>query len=135
MKSQVRILPPESGYIVSWPEPDVVEIDVCESDDIYRRVTCRVFGMNGPEPRGATLASADRTRTRGEELTLTKTLKFIFMELPPNFLVPPRFKKYGRTVVRVILPDGSDIADVLVDEGYAVPYFMGLGKPEPLSRK
>lgn len=135
MKPQVKTSSPQTGYVVTWVEPDVVEIDVRESADVYRRVICRVFGMNGPDPKGATQASADRTRTRAESLTEGKTLTFVFMELPESFLIPPRFKKFGRTLVRIQLPDGEDLSEILVDEGYAVPYFMGLGKPRSMPRK
>jgi hypothetical protein len=122
MKTTVKTSPPRAGYVVAWVEADVVEIDVQEGPDVYRRQACRVFGMNA-------MASADRTQARAAALTNGQPLQLIFLELPPSFLIPSRFKKYGRTVVRLLLPDGRDVAEVLIAEGYAVPYYMGLGKP------
>jgi endonuclease YncB( thermonuclease family) len=124
----------ETGYVVQWVEGDVIEIDVAEGEDIYRRLICRVFGMNAPDSNGVTRDAALRAKERASNLTQDQTLKFIFLELPPTFLVPPRFKKYGRTMVRVFLPAGTEVSDILIEEGMAVPYFMGIGKqPNPLS--
>lgn len=132
-RANVQMSNVETGYVVQWIEGDVIEIDVAESPDIYRRVTCRVFGMNAPEPRGVTAEAALRAQERANSLTLDQTLKFVFLELPASFLIPPRFKKYGRTMVRIFLADGSEIADILIEQGLAVPYFMGIGKqPNPL---
>jgi endonuclease YncB( thermonuclease family) len=124
----------ETGYVVRWIEADVVEVDVLEQENIYRRLSCRVFGMNAPEPRGVTEEVAARAKEHVASLTKDKTLSFIFLHLPDNFLVPPRFKKYGRTMIRIFLPDGAELAETMVESGLAVPYFMGIGKqPKPPS--
>lgn len=132
-KTKVVASQVEMGYVASWIEADIAELDVEEEEGIYRRVTCRVFGMNAPEPHGITEESASRARARVGQLTQGKTLRFVFLSLPESFLIPPRFKKYGRTMVRIFLEDGSELATQLVDEGLAVPFFMGIGKqPNPL---
>lgn len=132
-KSKVVVSQVETGYVASWIEADIAEIDIYEEEGVYRRLTCRVFGMNAPEPHGTTEESAGRARDRVSQLTQGKTLKFVFLYLPESFLIPPRFKKYGRTMVRVFLDDGSELATQLVEEGLAVPYYMGIGRqPNPL---
>ncbi len=89
--------------------------------------------MNAPESRGITGEAAQRAKERAALITKDRTLQFMFLVLPDSFLIPPRFKKYGRTMVRVFFGDGSEVAELLIEEGMAVPYFMGLGKqPNPL---
>lgn len=67
-----------------------------------------------------------------EGLADQERLHLLFLTLPAHFLLPPRFKHYGRTLVRVFLTDGTELADVVIAEGLAVPYYSGIGRqPNP----
>jgi endonuclease YncB( thermonuclease family) len=131
--SDIRI---EQGYCARWLAGDIVEIDIAEGDEVYRRSIHRVFGMNAPEPSGTTLDVGLQCQRRAEEITRGKTLRFAFVVVPDAFLLPPRFKQYGRHLVRIFFDDNVDFAEQMIEEGLAVPYFMGMGKqPNPLTAK
>ncbi len=120
----------EIGYCVRWLAGDIVEVDIREHDDVYRRSVHRLFGANTPEPSGWTQTIAEHARQQALELTEGKTLRFCFLDLPAHFMIPPRFKPYGRRMVRVFFPDGAELADRLIEAGVAVPHYMGMG-PQP----
>lgn len=122
----------EMGYVVRWIAGDIVEVDVLEREGIYRRSIHRIFGMNAPEPNGSTREIGLRARERMAELTQAKDLRLQFIHIPETFLLPPRFKQYGRVLVRLFFENGVELADLAIQEGLAVPYYMGLGPmPNP----
>ncbi len=123
----------EEGYAWRWLAGDVVEIDVFESEGIYRRSTHRLYGMNAPHPGGMTRDMAEKARERMEDLTRGRNLRFCYVDIPERHLLAPCFRKYGRRLVRVFFEDGTELCEIAIAEGLGVPHYMGLGRrPNPL---
>ncbi len=101
--------------IVRHVDADSSEIDVDAGFDLSIRMTARWFGIDAPERH--TVAGKAAT-ARVNEL------------LPPGSVclfqaVKGKKEKYGRYLGTFLLHDGTDVNQLLVEEGHAVPYDGG----------
>lgn len=80
--------------------------------DVHKRVRFRLYGINCPEKSGATAKA-------GREAREQTVMRILGRVVTVQCL---KFDKYGRSVAKVTLPDGSDLTTVLLAEGFGVPY-------------
>lgn len=101
---------------------DSIEVRATIWPDLTASTQIRVAGVDAPELRrpqcDAERALAERARDRTAALTDNGVV-----------LVDPRLGKFaGRVVAQVILPDGRNLADVLIAEGLGRAYDGGRRK-------
>lgn len=77
-------------------------------------VPCRLYGIDTPELRGPTYEAGAAAK-----MALRKKLERVNWQI---VIVSHGLGKYGRSICTLFTPDGDDINQQLVDEGYAVEY-------------
>ena len=93
---------------------DTVTLEIDVGLSALRRVTVRLARVNTPELKDAGGAAA---RNRVMELLAGQVLEVT--------TIKDRTEKYGRYLAEIILGDGRNLSDVLVEEGHAWPYAGG----------
>lgn len=83
--------------------------------EIFRLVRFRLYGINCPESRGATKVAGLVARAKTAELILARTVVIQCL----------KYDKYGRSVAKVTLADGSDLTQCLLALGQGVPFMAG----------
>lgn len=78
----------------------------------YRKIRVRVEGINTPETKGEEKPEGLRAKLRAEQL----------IEMLDVIIQSKKKDSFGRWISRVWLSDGRDFAQVMLDEGFAVPY-------------
>jgi micrococcal nuclease len=109
------------GHVRRVHDGDTVELDVDLGMDITRHLPrARLDGLDAPELRTeAGIRSYVALRALAEGVTLTvHTIKL-------KTLDKERTEKYGRYLVRLVLPSGVDVNAWLIEQGYARPYTGG----------
>lgn len=80
--------------------------------EVHKRVRFRLYGVNCPEKTGLTRAAGEAAREA--------TLRLIGGKIVTVQCL--KFDKYGRSVARVTIHDGRDLATVLIADGHGVPF-------------
>ena len=106
------VFPPISG------EHLIVVRRVVDGDTLYFSWmiddVARLQGINAPE-------------VRGKDKTAGLAAKDFLMQLLPETPVLAQAMgrdKYGRTLLKIMLPDGRIVNDVLIESGHATPYMV-----------
>ena len=115
--------PPRNGLIKGEYFPEPHEIFVIDGDTISfndRRI--RLQGFDAPEIRDAEcdreLDAGQRAKDRLRELIDTQPIRLELLKA---------YDKYGRDLGRLFL-DGTDVRDILTEEGLAQIYQWGVDK-------
>ena len=77
---------------------------------------CRLSGVDTPEVRGATREQGIAARDFLRELLARPENTYFLVRTDKD-----RKEKYGRYLVTLILPDGTNVNQALLDAGHAVP--------------
>lgn len=92
---------------------DTFDVEVrCFNVTISARI--RLYGVNAPEIKGESRPEGLRAKEFVAELIEGKD---VLLDV-----VQDRREKYGRVLSRVILEDGRDLSELLLDEGLAVVF-------------
>ena len=75
----------------------------------------RLFGINAPELKGKTKTEGIKSRDKLTELILNKQIKIQ--------TIKDKKEKYGRILGKIWI-DETLVNDVLITEGFAVPYML-----------
>lgn len=102
--------PPRSGdaLVLPWRVIDGDTLEMC----LLLRETFRLYGINTPETRGPERERALRAAARIRELVGTAPITATLHGLD----------KFGRRLVTLYSPDGTNINGQLILEGLAAPY-------------
>jgi micrococcal nuclease len=93
---------------------DTVTLEIDVGLSTIRRVTVRLARVNAPELKhDGGIHARDRVR------------ELLFEEVLEVTTIKDRTEKYGRYLAEIILSDGRNLSDVLVEEGHAWPYAGG----------
>lgn len=101
-----------NAFVGDVIDGDTIELTVDLGFHLQHTIRCRIRNMNAPE-------------TRGPERELGKICKdYLERELIAEDVLVRTFKadSFGRYLVDVQLPDGRDLATVMIQLGYAVPW-------------
>lgn len=99
---------------------DTVHAQVDLGMDVYMNTTLRLAHINAPEnstPEGQAATA-----------TLRKMLGWSIVDVPPPVTIQTikdHKEKYGRYLAVIILADGTNLNQYMVDSGNAVPYEGG----------
>lgn len=104
-----------NARVVSVYDGDTVRADVDVGFSfVSKNMQLRLFGINAPEMTGTTKVQGTRSRDALREMVLNI-----------NVVVRTyrdRTEKYGRYLATILLLDGTNVNEWLVDQGYAVTY-------------
>jgi len=95
-------------------DADTIKVGVDLGFGIYFNMgSCRLYGINAPEVRGD-------ERERG--IAARDYVRNILMPLDKFVIRSHKHAKgkYGRYLIEVILPDGRNLNEMLVENGYAI---------------
>lgn len=103
------------GVVTNIVDGDTVDIDIKIAIDLKYLRRCRLLGLNCPElhkdgqrEQGASAKEFTSQRLLNQKVTITLT----------------KADAFGRWLVNIILPNGTDFNKELIASGHAVPYYM-----------
>jgi endonuclease YncB( thermonuclease family) len=118
-QAQAAEWPAYAGTVVSVHDGDTLTVEARIWPGVVARDAVRVQGLDTPELRGKCPAERQAAQ-QAKELTA----RLAPTGGPVTLQVKGR-DKYGRLLARVVLPDGRDLAAVLIEAGLARPYDGG----------
>lgn len=98
------------AVVVKVVDGDTIRLNLDLGLHIWRTDNCRIGGINAPE-MNTEAGQVAATAARGL--------------LPPGaavMFVSKQLDKYGRPLGQLLLADGIDFAEWMLDHGHAVPY-------------
>jgi endonuclease YncB( thermonuclease family) len=101
----------------------VFQVPLWHEPELTLKEPFRVFGINAPE-----MHSANPNEKKAAEAALA----FLSTLLPADYQVTVTSQgrdKYGRGLVSITLPDGSDVSKLMIDSGHALPWDGHGAKP------
>lgn len=105
--------------ILGWHDGDTAEVDVDLGCRVHWHGPLRAAGYNAPELSGATKA-AGRAATEAVKVLAPPGLVIYLNSLA--FEHGSNTDHFGRLLAAVTLPDGEDLAALMINSGHAVPY-------------
>ena len=118
LKKLPRFLPKiEKGLCIDVYDGDTITV-AAKLDNTLFKFSVRVLGVDTPEMKGKSEAekkAAHRARDFVKSLVLNKVV----------FLRNHVREKYGRVCASVILEDGRDLSEILIQQKHGVPYGGG----------
>lgn len=103
--------------VVEWRDGDTLVVDVDLGFRLTARLAVRLAGIDTPETLGKTKAAGLAAKAFAESLAPPGTLVLVRSHKPTR----PE-EKYGRWLAEVTLPEGEDLAGLLVAAGHARIY-------------
>ena len=108
--------------VVRVLDGDTIEIDIDLGFSLTARQRVRLFGINAPEIHSSNQAEKDAGM---------KSVAFLRSLLPVGIVVDAKTvkdeDKFGRFLASILLPDGRDVATVMLSVGLVKPW-DGTGK-------
>jgi micrococcal nuclease len=106
-----------NAYVTEVYDGDTITVDIDLGFGIkITNQKIRLFGINAPELKGKTKAEGIKSRDKLTELVLNKQIKIQ--------TIKDKKEKYGRILGKIWI-DETLVNDVLITEGFAVPYMLG----------
>lgn len=91
--------------LVKVVDGDTIDLRIDLGFDVFKKVRCRLARVNAPEM--GTQEGKDFKKLVVDKLTITK----------PTILNSIEYDKYGRSVAEVILEDGVNFSNYLLNQG------------------
>lgn len=111
-----------TGIVTAVYDGDTLRIDIDLGFHIRKlNESFRLYGINAPEMKGATLEAGKKARDALREHVLGQMITFRSIK--------DEQEKYGRYLAIIYDPDGVNMNDWLVHQGLAVPYMTTKDKP------
>ena len=105
-----------SAFVTEVYDGDTITVDIDLGFGIkLTDQKIRLFGINAPELKGKTKTEGIKSRDKLTELVLNKQIKIQ--------TIKDKKEKYGRILGKIWI-DETLINDVLITEGFAVPYML-----------
>lgn len=105
-----------SAFVTEVYDGDTITVDIDLGFGIkLTDQKIRLFGINAPELKGKTKTEGIKSRDKLTELVLNKQIKIQ--------TIKDKKEKYGRILGKLWI-DETLINDVLITEGFAVPYML-----------
>lgn len=100
--------------VVRVVDGDTYELLIDLGFNILLKRNCRLYGVNTAEIHG---------EERPKGLQVKKFVIDLIEGKDITILSPAKDDKYGRVLAKIVLPDGTDLAETLLAEGMAKEYF------------
>lgn len=105
--------------VLRWVDGDTAKVDVDLGVRVHWHGSLRCAGYNAPEVTGSTAMAGAAATGFVEKTCPPGTVVFLdSLAFEPG----DELDHFGRMLAAVTLPDGSDLADVMIGAGHAVAY-------------
>lgn len=113
--------------LVGVVDGDTLITDIPQHPPSLRRMLVRIYGIDTPEKRKG---SYKCEKEKALAIKATNELKDYVANHKTMILTTVDFDKYGGRLLAEVIIGGQNIADWLIEKGYAQPYFGKGPKPD-----